>query len=365
MQTNLLKAEKEPKPAPGAPKSSHKHPHADRYLGVNHFCKQCSLYLPELGSQALRCSQLEGNLTGINPNDEFSQMLRKVKRKRVLSEMGKADRQDRQRAVEAISGLANRLNLSSIIIGSAITHFDLFLDNRGHLSFQKQEIATVCLLLATKFHESRFASELKSHQVAVHAKKQVGDRALKMLELEVASELDWAFDSQTCVHFLRFLLSKGTHRSPGVVFTSDRHVVELCEKDREEKLKKVYIVAHNAAMAALFDHSYFSRQPLFVAAACIAFGRTFSGVLPAWPEELEKLTGLKWVEFEDIYQGLLAAHKPRLAEPQPGIPRARTQADENAHPESQYLGKRVTIRELRSSFLASKAGPQPPLLHNR
>jgi len=152
-----------------------------------------------------------------------------------------------------------------------------------------------------------------------------------------------------------------------VVFTSDRLVAELGEQEREEKLAQVYLVAHNAAMASLLDHSYFSQPPLFVAAACIAFGRSFSAALPEWPEELEKLTGLKWLEFEDLYHSLVAAHRPpqpRLPQAAPTQPRPRApQADENAPPDGQYLGKRLTIRELRSSFLASR--PAPPLRHNR
>jgi hypothetical protein len=209
LQVNLLRPQREAKQSADSGKSALAHPHTGRYLGINRFCKQCSLYLPDLGSQALRCSQLEGNLTGINPNDELSQMLQKVKRKKVLSELGRADRQERQRAVESISSLASRLNLSSLIIGSAITHFDLFMDSRGHLSFQKLEIATVCLLLATKFYEPRASPEPKSLQLAALARKQIGERALKLMELEVSHELDWAFNSQTCVHFLRFFFSKG------------------------------------------------------------------------------------------------------------------------------------------------------------
>lgn len=145
-----------------------------------------------------------------------------------------------------------------------------------------------------------------------------------------------------------------------MVFTSDKRVAELGEREREDRLKQVYLVAHNAAMAALLDHSYFERPPLFVAAACIAFGRAFGAALPVWPEELEQLTGLKWVEFEDVYQGLAAARgKAR--------PRGLVPTDENKEPEGEYLGKRVTIRELRNSFLGSKPAPVlgGQLLHNR
>lgn len=155
-----------------------------------------------------------------------------------------------------------------------------------------------------------------------------------------------------------------------MVFASDARVAELGEREREDRLKQVYLAAHNAALAALFDHSYFARPPLFVAAACIAFGRTFAAALPAWPEELEQLTGLRWVEFEEVYHGLVAAHPLNVPEAAPGKlrpPRAAAQADENAQPEGEYLGKRVTIRELRNSFLASRPAPGASLrlLHNR
>ena len=215
-QTNLLRTHREPQAAPEGPKAppSHLQPHAHAgcYSGLNSFCRQCCLFLPEPGAQALRCRQLEGNLTGTNPNEELAQMLQKVKRRKVHSELGRADRLERQRAVESLSSLASRLSLSSLIIGSAVTHFDLFMDNRSHLSFQKPEIATVCLLLATKFYEPRAGAEPKSLQLAALARRQIGERGLKLLELEVAQELDWAFDSQTCVHFLRFFFSKGTLR---------------------------------------------------------------------------------------------------------------------------------------------------------
>lgn len=116
----------------------------------------------------------------------------------------------RDRAIEKVKELVAEHSLSRVIMATAISYFDLYLDKlQGELSKDDcHNCMLCCLLIAAKFHEG-CQSNPKSSVLARYLKNILHDSGMRALELKIANSLEWNLDIQTPTHFVNFFINRG------------------------------------------------------------------------------------------------------------------------------------------------------------
>lgn len=161
------------------------------------------------GANAYRILAQSRRLLKINPNTEYEQMSKKQLRSNMTT-MESNCQAFRSAIIKKVKKTAEELNLSTIIVCTALTYLDLSLQRTPVTkSFEDYEAyGLVSLLLATKFHEG-CQFDPKSSALAKNLRSLLQETVMKKIELSIASCLAWSLDVQTPVQFINYFICRG------------------------------------------------------------------------------------------------------------------------------------------------------------
>lgn len=229
----------------------------------------------------------------INPNDEYQFMIQKQQKNRIFNPES-SSLVFRDELIKIVKKWAISFKVSAMSLYTAISFVDSILGRWEIYKDSVEILALICLLIASKFHETCDQSS-KTRKIYNVCKQRVGEKNILKYESLVSNILEWDFDIQTPLHFVNFYLSRG------VIFSSDK----TYNKPLNRLLNDIRIFASRATFLALSDYSFYHFTSLAVAACSIGLARMEHGIRPLWPQELESLSWIPWSSVETCFLKLL------------------------------------------------------------
>ena len=185
---------------------------------LRHIHSISSIRLTQTGSKPFRCKTFEEPLIHCNPNDIYKSMILKQPACRYIN-VSAGINSLRKSVIQKLYEASVKYKISSLIIAVSVAFVDSLIDSNS-LNYVSVEgrcvdasyIGVVCLMIASKFHESNYSPLSLSRSLFDVLSHSSDPQCVKRMERKVSEMLDWTFDLITPAHFLRFYMSKGSIR---------------------------------------------------------------------------------------------------------------------------------------------------------
>lgn len=196
----------------------------------------------------------------------------------------------REELVSSLQKWSLNCSLGATTLYTATTYLDVVIATWDIAESSADKIALICLLIATKFHETCDQAP-KVRYIHKMCKEAIGEVDVMRFENAVANTLNWDFDVQTPFHFVSFYLSKG------VVFSSDT----IPNGSISSLLENVRRFSSRASLIALNNYDLNKYSSHIIGATSVALSRLEYGILPIWPQELSELSWVRWEDLEKCF----------------------------------------------------------------
>lgn len=246
----------------------------------------------------------------INPNTEYKLMIDKSSKNRFYNPVSRS-LVFRKELIAQAQMVAVACKLSAVTLYTGISYLDVVLSKWEIETHKAKSIVLVCLMLATKIHETcDRALQLRSlfkicKERVSEAGKGKTHFSIMNFETAIANSLSWDLDIQTPFHFLSFFLDKGAilENDINFIFQDQSSGAENITK-LDTFLQKFRLYASRSSFVAASHYNFYKYTSLAIGAASIAVARLEFGFGNVWPVELEELTYVAWKDIEECFQEL-------------------------------------------------------------